>query len=224
MLDNNRGTSLQHPARRRDCARARSRASCPHPPRVAAVLGKPRAPLLALPSHPRGAGTPEGAREMGAEICPRFPQVHDSGRLGHIPAQPPFPCSLRLANTESEPATSGDQDPQFYDSLKNPSANFFQGAGGEREARRGSAGGTRRGVCLRLSEMRALSRNLNALSETRKSQRLPHAMCNSYSQELGMHRALPPLFSPQKSKAINEIKQECPTGRGQRQYIHKQQP
>lgn len=64
LLENNRGTSLQHPAPQRNCARdpaaiprpERGRSSL-HQPRVAAVLKKPGAPLLAVPPNLRGAGT-----------------------------------------------------------------------------------------------------------------------------------------------------------------------
>lgn len=127
VLDNNRGTSLQHPIRRRNCARAPAAIPrlepgvFPSPAEGSSCSGKARAPLLAAPPHLRGEGTPgaaAGEPRMGAEICPRFPQVHDSGRIGHIPAQPPFPWSLRLPNTQSQPVPRKPKIPNFTILLK----------------------------------------------------------------------------------------------------------
>lgn len=74
------------------------------------------------------------------------------------------------------------------------------------------AGGRDAPQCLSPAVRNAVSRNLNVLSETRKSQRcqalpLPHAIYNSYSQELGMHRALcPPRSGALPPPPLQKIK------------------
>lgn len=74
---------------------------------------------------------------------------------------------------------------------------------------------------------KALSRNLNALPETRKVRGsetlIPHAKGNPFSKDLRIRRisdqkeATSGSNSPRTQIAINVVKQECPTGRDQRQ-------
>ncbi|XP_057592988.1 PWWP domain-containing protein 2B-like [Hippopotamus amphibius kiboko] len=159
------GCARPPPARGAPCA-------APVPTRALAALLPPPAPpplpaslLRLLHPYPQRAPLPScagfssfpsraGVASSAWSLNPTPTPINKRGVLNNN-RDTSLQHPTRRRNCARDPATIPRPEPGVFPSPAEAKCQLLKGAGGELETPRGSAGRTRRSVCLRLSEMRA---------------------------------------------------------------------